>query len=195
MRALGEKTSGVQDRLTWLAAIAPSPLLVSVEVPWSASQSRGARARFGVKPPPPLSAMPRGDIGISDPVILEVPADVAELPNIADSAVALMRGSTRLAAGTASMGVYWETYGIAAGDSIEVSVAVQRRGGGGSPVITSWREPQPGQAVRTVSGTVPIQMRSLVLDISGLPVGPYALELSVRRGAQAARSTRDFVVQ
>src|SRR5205085_4704676 len=114
---------------------------------------RGARSRFGVKPPPPLSSMPRGDAAMSDPVILVVPANTNALPNDADAAIALMNGSTTLAAGTSSIGVYWETYGIAAGDSVEVTVSLR---GAGSPVTSSWREPQPGHAVRTLAGAMPI---------------------------------------
>jgi hypothetical protein len=192
---LGEKRLSAQDRLTFLSPLPAGPSLVSVEVPWTSAGERGARSRFGVRPPPPLSAMARGDAAMSDPVILVVPANTNALPNLADSAIAMMNGSTTLAAGTSSMGVYWETYGIAAGDSVEVTVSLQRRGGG-STVSSSWREPQPDRAVRTIPGDVPIQMRSLILDVSALPVGSYTLELSIRRqNGQVVRGERDLTIR
>jgi hypothetical protein len=194
IRRLAETKLGAQDRLTFLSALPAGPSLVSVEVPWINDGDRGARSRFGVKPPPPLSTMKAGEAAMSDPVILVVPPGVNALPNIAESAIVLMNGSTTLAAGTSSIGVYWETYGIAPGDSIEVTVSL--RGAGGSPVTSSWREPQPGRAVRTIAGAVPIQMRSLILDVSALAVGPYTLELSVRRSnGQMLRSARDLTIR
>ena len=194
IRRLDEKVVGAQSRLTFLSALSPGNSLVSVEVPWNEKGEQGARSRFGVKPPPPLSAMQRGEIAMSEPVILVLIPGAAALPNDADAAIALMNGSTTLAAGTSSLGVYWETYGIAAGDSVEISVALQPRGGG-APVSSSWREPQPGRPVRNVAGAVPIQMRSLILDVGSIPVGAYALELSVRRGAQVVRSSRELTIR
>jgi hypothetical protein len=92
--------------------------------------------------------------------------------------------------------VYWETYGIAQRDSVDITVTVQQRGGGNSPVATTWSEPQPGHFVRNVPGAVPIQMRSVVINIGALPVGPYTLEMSVKkRGGVAVRSSRDFTIR
>jgi hypothetical protein len=209
-RVVMSKRVGAQDRLTFLAEMPNTRALVSAEIPWSEGR-RGARSRFGVVPPPPLSAMRRGEAAMSQPLLLTVPAGNAALPNEADSAVALMLGSTTLPAGTREMGIYWETYGITAADSVEVVVSVQRRGGGvvervtsmvgalasaNSPVSTSWREPQPGVVVRTIGGAVPIQMRSVILDLGAIPVGPYTLEIAVRRrNADELRARRDFTVQ
>jgi hypothetical protein len=194
IRRLEEKQVESQNRLTFLSALSAGPSLVSVEVPWTATGQRAARSRFGVRPPPPLSEMQRGETAMSEPVILIIPANVTALPNLADSAVALMNGSTMLAAGTTSLGVYWETYGIAAGDSIEITVTVRPRAGG-SPVTSSWREPQPGRSVRTIPGAVPIQMRSLILDVGALPVGPYEVEIAVQRGNSTIRSSRDVTIR
>jgi hypothetical protein len=140
--------------------------------------------------------MTRGEIAMSDPVILIVPANTTALPVVADAAIALMNGSTTLASGTTSVGIYWETYGIAAGDSVDITLTIRRNGGGGTPVTTSWSEPQPGRNVRTVAGTVPIQMRSVVLDISAIPIGTYLLDISVRkRGAAPLSSSREFTIR
>ena len=66
--------------------------------------------------------MAPGETAISDPVLLVVPPDVPVLPTIADSAIALMRGSTTLSVGTNAIGVYWETYGFAALDPVSGTV-------------------------------------------------------------------------
>ena len=202
---------GAQDRLTFLAPLPTAQSIVSVEIPWSSRGERAARSRFAVKPPPPLSQLRAGDAAISDPIILSVPGGTSALPNLADSAIALMHGSTTLPAGSNEIGVYWETYGISAGDSVEVTVGVQRKGAGvvdrvtsvvgalsssNSLVTASWFEPQPGVAVRNVPGAVPIQMRSIVLNISALPVGTYTLEISVKkRGLDALKSAREFTIR
>lgn len=211
IEVFGRKRVGAQDRLTFLAPLPAAPALVSVEVPWGDKGERGARTRFAVKPPPPLSVMKPGDVAISDPLILAVRGGTISLPNFADSAVAFMNGSTALAVGSREMGVYWETYGIAAGDTVEITVGVQRKGGGvldrvssavgalsssNGLVSASWFEPQPGHAVRNVGGAVPIQMRSLILNITALPVGTYTLEVSAkRRGSDTAKGSREFTIR
>jgi hypothetical protein len=211
IRRLAERKTGAQDRLTFLSALPAGPSLVSVEVPSLNDGDRGARSRFGVTPPPPLSAMTAGGVAMSDPVILVVPAGISALPNLADSAVALMNGSTLLTAGTTAIGVYWETYGIAASDTVEITVGVQRLGAGvleritsvigalssaNSLVSASWTEPQPGQRVRYVPGSVPIQMRSVVLNISALPIGTYTLGISVqKRGVDNLGTSREFTIR
>jgi hypothetical protein len=195
IRRVEQKRLGAQDRLTFLAPLPRAPSLVSVEVPSLSDGERGGRSRFGVRPPPPLSAMRPEEAAMSDPVLLVVPPDAVALPILADSAIALMNGSTTLAAGTRSVGVYWETYGIAAGDSIELTVSMAPRDGG-SAVTSSWREPQPGRSVRTIAGTVPVQMRSIILDVNGLPVGQYVLGLSVRRqNGQLLRTSREVTIR
>jgi hypothetical protein len=205
------KRLGAQDRLTFLSRLPDAPALVSVEVPWNSDGERGARSRFGIKPPPPLSRMRAGEVAISDPVILSVPAGATALPNLADSVISLMHGSTTLAPGANEIGVYWETYGVSPGDTVEVTVGIRREGaasivdrvtsavgvGSASSLVSaSWTEPQPGHAVRNVAGAIPIQMRSVVLDIRAVPIGTYVLEVSVRRrGGATARSSREFTIR
>jgi hypothetical protein len=205
------KRLGAQDRLTFLAPLPSAPVLVSVEVPWTKPGERGARSRFAVKPPAPLSRMRAKEVAISEPAILAVPAGATALPNLADSVIAFMYGSTFLPTGTTDIGVYWETYGIGAGDTVEVTVGVQRKGTSGfvervssavggssasSLVSTSWMEPQPGHEVRNVPGAVPIQMRSIILNVGALPLGTYSLEISVKkRGADNLKTSREFTIR
>ena len=149
---------------------------------------------------------------MSDPVLLLVPGGTRELPDDADAAMDLRLGSTTLAVGTSKIGVYWETYGFAEWEPVEVSLRVQRRtppslmqrAGAAAgitqdpntPVTLSWKEPDPGHRTRAMGGAVPVQMRSIILDITTLRDGAYVLEVSVARPGQAAvRSQREFVIR
>ncbi|HYV97882.1 MAG TPA: hypothetical protein VE967_10540 [Gemmatimonadaceae bacterium] len=199
------------SRLTFLAPVPSGPVMLSAEVGWDSAGHRGARARFGATVPPALSAMKRGDADISEPVLLVVPPDVTELPNDADGAVGLMRGSTTLSAGTNAIGVYWETYGFSATDSVDVTVSVQRHSGnvigrvanavgiGTDPnaqVSSSWKEPQPGHTARTIAGAVPIQMRSVILQLGTIPPGEYSLQIEVKKpGGASVTSRRSFTLR
>ena len=78
------------------------------------------RTRFGVTPPAPLSALKPGETAISDPVLIAT-TDVRTAPTRRS---AQMLGSTACAA--QKVGVYWETYGYAPGDSVDVAVIITR---------------------------------------------------------------------
>lgn len=209
---IDEQRATAISRVALMGPVPAGKSLVSAEVPWDSAGHFGARARFAISAPPPLSAMPRGTFAISDPVLLVVPPDVSVLTNEPEAAVHMMRGSTTLAAGTTSLGVYWETYGFAARDSVEITITIQRTtslnllrglgviagiaGNPNAPVSVSWKEPQRGHDARTVDGAVPIQMRSVILSIGTLTPGEYTLEMSVRKpGNDAVKSARAFVVR
>lgn len=209
---IGEQRVMAIDRVTFLSRVPPGQSLISAEVPWDAEGHYGARARFAITAPKPLSAMERGAIAISDPVLLVVPPDSPALPNFADSAMAMMRGSTTLSTGTAALGAYWETYGYTARDSVEIAITIQRTsalnilrnlgviagvaGNPNAPVSMSWKEPQARHDTRTVSGAVPIQMRSVILNIAALSPGEYTLAISVNKpGKDGVKSARDFVLR
>ncbi len=198
------------DVLTLLGEVPEGKSLVSAEVAWDAEGHRGARARFGITAPASLASMQPGEYAISDPVLLVAPVDLAELPNLADSAIMLMRGSTTMSAQTSAIGIYWETYGFAAQDSVEIAISVQRHGNvlnritnaagiTGDPnalVSTSWKEPQPGHSARTIPGAVPIQMRAVTLGMPGMQPGDYTLQISVKKsGRDAVTSKRDFTLK
>jgi len=209
---IDERSVTAIDRVALMGPVRSGKSLISVEVPWDTGGHYGARARFAITAPPPLSAMQRGAFAISDPVLLIVPPDASVLPNDADSAMKMMRGSTTLSAGTTSLGVYWETYGFAERDSVQIAITVQRTtalnalrnlgvitgvvGNPNAPVSVSWKEPQRGHDTRTVDGAVPIQMRSVILSIGTLTPGEYTLEVSVKKpGKDAVKSNREFVLR
>ena len=180
------------DRVVFYEPIASRPALVGVEIPWDSAGRPGVRARFGVRPPPPLRELPRGAVAISEPVVLVVPPDGSPLPVFADSAMQFMSGTTTLLPTTRAIGVYWETYGISPTDSVEVTVGVR----GANATSVTWREPSPERGTHTVAGVVPIQMRSVVLTIETLPPGRYELEVAVRRSnGTGVRGVREIEVR
>jgi hypothetical protein len=209
---LGEKRVAIASTLTFLEGIASRPTMIGVEIPAGVDSQAAARARFGVTPKPALASMRRDSIDISDPVLLAAPAMIDALPNDIDGVLPLMLGSTRLAQGVSRVGVYWETYGIAATDTVSIAIRVQRTtpltvldrvgavtglgGNSNAPVSFEWKEPDPRHQVRTLGGTVPIQMRSVVIDISTLTTGDYSLEIAVTKAGRApVRSSREFTVR
>lgn len=187
--------------------MAAQPTIVGLEVRPLAG-GVAARTRFGVTPPPTLEAMGRNEIAISDPVLVR-PAPSGERPaSDPRTAVNAMLGTTVLR-DMDRVGVYWETYGIAAGDSVDVSVRIDRIGSPGifrrlgtalgvadrvdGSATIRWKEPQAIAATTTVDGMVPIQGRNVTIDLSRLVPDRYSVTVSVSRaGGQLVSSTREF---
>jgi hypothetical protein len=122
-----------------------------------------------------------------------------------------MAGSTTIT-DDRRLGVYWETYGIHPGDTVDVAVWIERYTRQGAarrlgivlnivedlntPVVASWREPQPSRRVHAIAGAVPIIARSLILDVSALPPGEYWLDVAVGTpGREAVRGRRSITLR
>jgi hypothetical protein len=193
----------------WRASIPARPAIVALEVRANEPHAPAGRVRYGVEPPLPLSVMSPGDIAISAPVLMR-PAESGKLPDSdPETALATMLGTTKLR-GMQRVGVYWETYGIAAGDSVDVALAVQRRdapnalsrlgralhlvGSPSSTVTVRWHEPAPGFVTTTVKSQEPIQARNVAIDLSRLVPDHYTLTVSVTRAGQTASATREFEI-
>jgi hypothetical protein len=121
-----------------------------------------------------------------------------------------MLGSTRVRG--PKVGVYWETYGYSANDSVDVTVVIARHerlskmrrlgmllhvaGDINGSVAVRWTEPQAGHDSWAIPGRVPILARSIRVDLSRIEPGPYTVEVLVgRRGAVPVRSIRQFVYE
>lgn len=188
-------------------AMSGQPSIVGLEVQ-PLSGGIAARTRFGVTPPPVLEAMGQHEIAISDPVLV-VPTPSGERP-VSDPRIATndMLGTTVLR-DMDRVGVYWETYGVAAGDSVDVAVRIDRIGTPGlfrrlgtalgvaervdGSATIRWKEPQSVAATTTMDGVVPIQGRSVTIDLSRLVPDKYAVTVTVSRaGGQTVSSTREF---
>lgn len=170
-----------------------------------------ARTRFAVTPPSTLDQMKSGEVAVSEAVLLRA-SDAAPPPVRGDSLLDQMLGSVIVnVKSTPKVGVYWETYGVSARDSVTIGVRVERRvpiGGirklgmtlrladdPNSTVNITWREPDRGRITTTFEGTVPIQSRTVLLDLSRLEPGPYDLVMSVAKiRGPTATSVKRFVV-
>jgi hypothetical protein len=190
------------------ANISPKPAIIGTELP-APHGELSARTRFGIVPPAPLATLRHGEAAISDPVLISGDDDAPPGP---DRALQEMLGSTRVRG--AKVGVYWETYGYAAGDSVDVAVIISRhepiskvRRIGmflrlahdlNGQVAVRWGEPTPGHSSWTVPGVVPIQARSIRLDLSRIEPGHYTVQVLVGKHGSTAPpmiSSRDFVFE
>ncbi|HEY9226368.1 MAG TPA: hypothetical protein VIP11_06980 [Gemmatimonadaceae bacterium] len=192
------------------AAISSAPAIVGLEAATTEPGASTGRIRFGIAPPEPLSAMRRGEIAISEPVLVRAAANGARPTSEPSAALASMLGTTRLV-GVERVGVYWETYGIAANDSVDVSVRIDRLGTAGflrrlgtvlhladrvdGSATIRWKEPQSVLATTTIAGRVPIQGRNVTIDLTRLVPDRYSVTVSVSRsGGQTATASREFEI-
>jgi hypothetical protein len=196
------------------ALIPSSPAVAGLEfLAGGPSAPVAGRMRFGIAPPSPLSALHTGEMAVSDPVLLRVPTNGRALPNDPESALKLMATSHVVSRG-GQLGVYWESYGFNAADSVEVAVWIERYTSQGiarrfgiamriatdlnTPVSMGWSEPQPGHSANVFAdGGVTVIGRSVALDVSGLAPGDYRLEVAVRKPGkpEPVRGRTTFIVK
>lgn len=191
--------------------VASEPRLLAVEAMGVGSTMVDARMRQGLVPPPPLSAMAPGEIAISDPALIDLSRVDAGIDRPDEALVEHLLGSTVLGADQRRIGLYWETYGVASTDPVTVSVSLTsaedpgglRRLGMALRLASDprrslqirWVEPSAQRNTRTLSGPVPVQLRSLVLNLAELASGPYVLTVSIARpGIGTVSSQRRLVL-
>jgi hypothetical protein len=205
---------GVSDTMTsaalhgFSAAIPSGPSVLSLEMVPRDGKGTAGRARFGITAPPPLDQLPSGQIALSDPLIVRAAADQDD-PRTLTDALARMLGTTTLR-DPERIGIFWEVYGVAAGDTVDVSVALIRKDDanlaerlaahvgightGGDSVVVHWQEPRRGDPGATVDHGVSIRPRGMVLGISQFTVGAYTLAVTIARGAQSATARRELTI-
>jgi hypothetical protein len=122
-----------------------------------------------------------------------------------------MLPTTRIRAGQKTVGVYWEVYGYAASDSVEVALRVQRHTSQGvigslgialnifedrnAPVSVTWSEPNQARNNFETRGKVPTVSRSVIIDVGSLPAGEYWLDIAVRKkGSESLIRRREFTI-
>lgn len=196
-------------RTALLQGFIPSgPALAGVEINVERGQKLAARSRFGIVAPPTLREMRRGEVAVSEPILFDAAAiaelGVSEMGSIVDA----MYPSTVLA-GAKQIGVYWESYGFRQGDTVDVSVQIERvnqlskarRIGMAFRVTTDpnftvtarWTEPQPGRSSQSIPGMIPILARHITQNVSELPAGTYRLRVSMqRKGGEPVSADRLF---
>jgi hypothetical protein len=202
VQALGRFAVRAQRALVVDHHFAAGPALVGIELPGVAGRA-AARTRFSVAMEPALVAG-TGERDVSQPVLIEPPPDGGALG--ADAAIARMFGSTTLSR-LRRIGVYWEAYGFAPTDTVEIVLALSREGrpgmfervasgfglwgeeGGRADV--RWTEiPGSGRTLTQMEGDVSVQMRSVTLDLRRQRAGRYRLDVSMKTpgGSAVVRS-------
>ena len=148
---------------------------------------------------------------MSQPLLIEPPADAMGALT-AEAAVARMYGSTTFGR-VRRLGIYWEAYGFAAADTVEIALALSREdkpgifervsggfglwGEEGGRADIRWTEmPGGGRTIVRMAGNVPVQMRSVALDLRRQRAGRYRLEVSMKTpGGTAVVNERTLVLR
>jgi hypothetical protein len=162
------------------------------------------------RPPPSLAELKAGEIAVSDPVLLDLQADAVNLDQPTEALLDQMLNTVNVDRRHRRIGVYWETYGISATDTITVSVRVatdeqlsaMRRLGmrlnlaenPNREVVQSWTLPDPQRGSSIVAGRVPIGINAIVLNLSQLQPDSYVLEVSIERAGVVATGRRRITV-
>lgn len=209
LRGAGDFAARIGRPLVVNAALEPGPVLLGVELAGDLQHAAG-RTRFSAHIAPPLSAL-AGAKAVSEPLLIDPPADaLGAIP--AEAAVARMYGSTSFAR-VRRIGVYWEGYGFAATDTLEITLALSREdkpgifervssgfglwGDEGGRADIRWTEvPGGGRTIVRMEGDVAVQMRSVALDLRRQRAGRYKLEVSMKTpGGTAVVSERTLVLR
>lgn len=197
-------TSGSTMRLR--ADLSSRPLVFGVEIVVPVAPAAALRARAGLRPPPTLGEMSRGEIAVSAPVFVRLPARGTQPPTDPAQAEQWMAGNLTFRR-DAPIALYWESYGITPGDTVQLTVTIRRdedrsvlRAAAAAAGVASdlrdsvsirWSEPDARG--RTVLATrVPTVGRGITLDMAQLPPGQYIASIEMQRGALIARGTRTF---
>ncbi|HTR79720.1 MAG TPA: hypothetical protein VMH39_16505, partial [Gemmatimonadaceae bacterium] len=205
---VGATMDGAHPRAI-LTPIESRPLLLGVEMVPKNDSGAAGRTRFGVAPPPPLRALARNTIALSD-VILVRGGPTDPPPTTVQETLTRMYGSTRLENPT-RLALFWEVYGQRDGDTVDVTIRFIRRSTAGlltraasavgighvadDTILIRWHEPRPGDPLATVEGGVSIRPRSVAVDVAAMAAGDYTVDVHVdRRGVSAASDPRVFSI-
>lgn len=188
------------------APLAPGRTLLGIEVSGDSSHA-AARTRYSADVDAPLSAL-NGARAISQALLFEPPTNATQsVPT--QQAIDRMYSNTTLH-NADRIGVYWESYGFRPADTLDLSVRITRDvksnvlartirvfgigESAGNDVAIRWRElPANSRAIHQLEGAVPVQLRSIVVEVSRLPRGSYVLQLTLNRpGEPAVTSERRF---
>jgi len=193
MQTLGRGRVHPGGSLFTSALIPPEPTVVSIEAQHPRLRTLFGRSRLGVRPPAALSALTSGQIDVSAPVFYD--ALRGGTPPDAPSMFPHMMATTTLRQGD-RLGIFWETYGVTPGDSVQFRVGIERTTRTGllqrlgevtrlrdvplRALGIAWRDPD----TRTTMGEGPsIMPRAIALDLGDLEPGEYRVVVEARTGA------------
>lgn len=180
-----ERTIGPTGQM--VAVVPCEREIVSLEL-LGLEQRRAARARYLANPPDLSAALL---FSPSDPL----PDDLSEiLPHVHGSMS--LRPETRI-------GLYWETYGLAPGETVSIAVTVTPARAGwlrraswalGLARTRTFKRIEWQERVRAEDGRAARAARALALDLAGLAPGRYRIEVAVA-GRSRAVATREVTIE
>ncbi len=193
----------IDSTLRLTGTVPPLPFVLSVEVESRVPHEPIRRMRRGVQAPEHVRT---GDVVLSDLALVRARALDTRSVLTASDAMSRLLGSLTLQSGE-PLALYWETYGLPVGDTLDVSVEIVRNESAGvlrrvgaalgladdlrDSVSVRWREPDAGRGVLQVQNTVPTVARTVILDLRNVAEGSYALRVQIRHiDGRTARSER-----
>lgn len=191
-------------QVAWVAEIPPAPALIELAIEGTAGRAVG-RARFAVSPPPPLATMGPGEKAISDIVLLEpeeLPVETTPTPQLLRG----LRASQSVLSGN-RVRLYWETYGYAPADTLEVALGIRRidepsalrrlaitfqlASDPNQPMAISWQRSHANVGAALNPGGVPVIPHAVVINLERLGAGDYEIVVAVRKpGDQEVTASR-----
>ncbi len=224
-RPLAQSSAGADATIRLAASVPPTPMLLSAEVrvgerarrlrqatdTTAFARATWYRARYAITPVPSLHAMAVKSVALSTPVFMMLRDSTAEAPTDPARVLAQMAGALDFLQ-TARLAVYWEGYGFAPGDTLDVRLTVTRDDDPGvsrraaerlgvvgerrDSVVITWREPERRRGSTVATHTLPTTSRAVALTLRDLPAGAYVLAIAMRRlDGATARSERRFVLR
>ena len=195
-----------------LAGDVSGPGVMSAEYRVNAHGLAGGRSRFGIAALETLRDLPAGTCALSPPMVLDAASLAADGSTSASAIEAALLGSLTLPDPT-SLGLAWESYGFAPGDTVTITVAVDRTseisrlrrvgmvlGVAEDPSVSvaiQWTEPAAGRGHETIAASIPVLLRHLTLGVGTLKEGDYRLQVTMESAAcgtvqqeQSVRITR-----
>ena len=174
--------------------VSHTPTLLAVEALGLSATDIDARTRFAYAPPLALSTMRPDEIALSEIAML-APLSEQALRAPSDTLLSALLPTRTLASGARRIVLYWENYGTQPGDSATLAVRVAsdaqigllRRVGMAAGIASDpnsfmeirWKDHETRGGTTTLLGPVPVQMRTLSLDLGALKPGPYTIEVAI----------------
>jgi len=227
LRMLARSTVDREATIRLAASVPSTPLVLSAEVrvndprlterarrttprtdTTAPARSTWFRARYGITPSPTLRAMASRSVALSTPVFVEMRDSLDAAPTDPVRVLAQMAGTLSFPRAE-RIAVYWEGYGFALGDTLDVRLSVTRDDEAGATrrigerlgvvgarrdsVVITWREPEVRRGSAVETQAMPTTSRAVTLNLRDLPAGLYRLAIEMRRRDGAtARSERQF---
>lgn len=212
LRTLARVGHAADSTLRLSGYVRALPFVLAVEIESRVPHEPWHRLRHGVRPPAALSALTEADVAVSDPVLVQLPRRGATASAHPDTMLRQMRGSLSVRR-DAPVALYWESYGFAPGDSVNVEIRIARRDENGAlrsigaalgladarrdSIRIAWQEPDPGRQSVALATRVPTISRAIAVDLRNLAAGSYVFAVVMSRtdGATARGERRVLIVE